>query len=226
MIKEEANRLVREQKIDISMVVREEWEMKILQVFFDTLLGSKVFFKGGTALRLGYGSPRFSEDLDFTIIADKKIEQSDLVSFITRVTKTYPEAKVSDNQVKFNTILIEFKISDPLLTRNFALKIEISTRVSKYQYQTALLTSPTTNIQVLAIVEKLEDLLLDKTAALADRGKSRDLFDIWYICQKLKQPLPKELPKVDKREIRQELNRFLPMSFATVVKEMEDRYGL
>lgn len=226
MIKDEVERLVREQKISADQLVREEWEMKVLQLFFDMAIGRKTIFKGGTALRLGYGSPRFSEDLDFSVVQGLEITGVEIQEFINRVKNTYAETRVSDQQIKFNTVLIEFKITDPILTRNFALKIEISTRGTNIQSSTSLLSSPTTNIQVLANMETLDGLYGDKLDALKDRGKPRDLFDIWYICQKLRQPLPKDLSKIAKREIRQELNKFLPMNFAPVVMELEDRYGL
>lgn len=225
MNKEEALRLAREQKIDVSMVVREEWEMKILRVLAESEIGKKVFFKGGTALRLGYGSPRFSEDLDFTVMANQKITQAEMDNFASLVVKSYPGLKVSDSQIKYYTALVEFKISDPVLPNNFSLKIEISTRASRFKYQVALLTSPTTNLQVLLSIETLESLLEDKMEALADRKKARDIFDIWFICQRLKQEVPLDLPKVDKRQIKQELNRFLPVNFAPVIKEIEDQYG-
>jgi predicted nucleotidyltransferase component of viral defense system len=45
--------------------VREYWEMLILKELTESLLGEKLVFIGGTALRLVYNSPRFSDDLDF-----------------------------------------------------------------------------------------------------------------------------------------------------------------
>ena len=88
MNKEEASRLAREQKIDVSMVVREEWEMKVLKVLAESEIGGKIFFKGGTALRLGYGSPRFSEDLDFTVMAKAQITQANIDNFAGRVVES------------------------------------------------------------------------------------------------------------------------------------------
>lgn len=58
------------QKLQISLdtVVREEYEILLLKEIFESEYGSSLVFKGGTALRLVYNSPRFSEDLDFTLI--------------------------------------------------------------------------------------------------------------------------------------------------------------
>ncbi len=48
-------------KIDKTQVVREYWELIVLKGLFESPIGRFLIFKGGTALRLTYGSPRFSE---------------------------------------------------------------------------------------------------------------------------------------------------------------------
>lgn len=58
-----AESLARQLKIAIEPVVREEYELLILRELLETTLGHALVFKGGTALRLTYGSPRFSDDL-------------------------------------------------------------------------------------------------------------------------------------------------------------------
>ena len=52
-------------QISIDCIVREEYEILLLKEIFESEYGTKLVFKGGTALRLAYGSPRYSEDLDF-----------------------------------------------------------------------------------------------------------------------------------------------------------------
>jgi len=223
MNQEEAGRLARELKIDITQVVREEWEVKLLALLFEQPLGNRLYFKGGTALRLVYGSPRFSEDLDFT--ATQPITQKMFTAFIESVAASYPQTRVSDLKAKFYTLLAEFKISESFLPSNFSMKIEVSTRRQRYQPTLALVNSPTTNMQVLARVERLEDVYQEKQVALGSRRKPRDLFDLWYIAQQLRRPLPVDLPKLPRREIRQELLRYLPASFAPVVAQLEKTYG-
>ena len=46
-------------------LLREYLQYKILEIIFNSKIGSKLVFIGGTALRLVYGNQRFSEDLDF-----------------------------------------------------------------------------------------------------------------------------------------------------------------
>ncbi|MEW6675721.1 MAG: nucleotidyl transferase AbiEii/AbiGii toxin family protein [Nitrospirota bacterium] len=64
MEREIAENQAKNLKTDVTQVVREFWETVILKGLFDSPEGKFLIFKGGTALRLVYGSPRFSEDLD------------------------------------------------------------------------------------------------------------------------------------------------------------------
>ncbi len=52
-----AERLAEELKIDVTQVVREFWEVLFLKVLLESPHGKNLVFKGGTALRLAYGSP-------------------------------------------------------------------------------------------------------------------------------------------------------------------------
>ena len=73
-------------KISIDKIVREEAEMAFLQELADDPLSSKLVFYGGTALRLAYNSPRFSEDIDL-------IEQ-----------EYFPRSSISDVSLLFSSI--------------------------------------------------------------------------------------------------------------------------
>ena len=46
--------------IDVQQIVREEVELIVLKRLFESTISSELVFKGGTALRLIYNSPRFS----------------------------------------------------------------------------------------------------------------------------------------------------------------------
>lgn len=223
MLQEIAEQLSRELKINISQIVREEWEMRILERLSQSAIGDKIVFKGGTALRLAYNSPRFSDDLDFDIIKPLNFKQ--FSATVKKINTQFPETTISDLRNKYYTFLAEYKISDPLLPQNFSLKVEISKRQSEYGRSIRLFASPTTNLQAMLFIEEIQDILKDKKKTISERLKARDLFDIWFICQKLRQPMPKNLPKVAKKTIRQELLKYLPLTYKTIVKEIEDNYG-
>ena len=46
-------------------ILREYLQHKLLQLIYDSPLGARFIFLGGTCLRIVHGNRRFSEDLDF-----------------------------------------------------------------------------------------------------------------------------------------------------------------
>ena len=64
MDQNQLTQLSKELKISTDQILREEAEMIFLDALSKDKLGGKIVFYGGTALRLVYGSPRFSEDID------------------------------------------------------------------------------------------------------------------------------------------------------------------
>src|SRR3990170_3407353 len=113
-------------KIDVTQVVREFWEIIILKGLFDSPESKSLIFKGGTALRLVYGSPRFSEDLDFLLSED--ILKESFKPLIKEIISPYPELTVTDLEEKYYTYLGEIKVSQDYLPLPFRIKIEISRR--------------------------------------------------------------------------------------------------
>src|SRR4030042_3506002 len=218
MDKELAYKLAAESQIDVAQIVREEWEIKILKEIFESSIGQNIYFKGGTALRLAYNSPRYSDDLDFSLI--KKVNKKSWEDLLKNIAKKFPEIKISDQKDKFYTYLAEFKIKEDFLPLAFSIKIEVSKRTkTKYKYSLKLLTSQTINIQVLAQVEDLGEIKKEKKLALASRNLPRDLFDLWFIAQKMKEPMNKKLKSIDKKFLRQELNKYLPKNYYPVIEE-------
>ena len=87
-------------KIDSTQIVREFWETVILKGLFDSLEGKSLIFKGGTALRLVYGSPRFSEDLDFSLTEDRL--KGKFRQLIKKIISPYPELSITDLEEKYS----------------------------------------------------------------------------------------------------------------------------
>ena len=58
--------LANKQEIDAYTILREYIQIRFLDIFFRVVKPNNIFQRG-TALRLLYGSERFSEDLDFTV---------------------------------------------------------------------------------------------------------------------------------------------------------------
>ncbi|MGX2949200.1 nucleotidyl transferase AbiEii/AbiGii toxin family protein [Frederiksenia canicola] len=131
--------------------------------------------KGGTALYLGYGLNRFSEDLDFD--SDKKL------NLISKIKSAAPHGIIIDEiNVKKDTdtvsrYMVNYHIRDT--GHKDSLKIEISYRNPPPEEQ----VSVRNGIRV-ASIERITD---NKLHAAFDgdntRTKGRDLFDLHFIAK-------------------------------------------
>ena len=115
-------------KIQISMdyLVREEYEMIFLKEIGESEFSPKLIFKGGTALRLAYNSPRFSEDLDFNLIGE--MDKASFLELLTKISKKYPGITGIESIEKFYTVFALAKINVEYLGLPFSIKIEVSKR--------------------------------------------------------------------------------------------------
>lgn len=212
-----AQSLAKELKIDIERIVREYWEMIILREISQSKIGDFLIFAGETALRLAFDSPRFSDDLDFYL--KKKLPFSLFKSEITRIAKK-EKLEISDLYNKFFTFLAEFKIKEDFLPLAFRTKIEVRKKLLKEGVEIRLLTSPTVNFQVLFSTLNLKAIEKLKLKALRERKEPRDLFDLWFISQKLKIPFKRPKIKIEKKVLKQNLLKYLPSDFEKVVEEL------
>jgi predicted nucleotidyltransferase component of viral defense system len=215
-----AQQKARELQIDLTQVVREYWEILVLKGLYDSPYGRNLIFKGGTALRLAYDSPRFSEDLDFSLTSDPFKDR--FSTLVKKIIAPFPELAISDLEEKYYTYLAEIKVTHNYLPFPFRIKIEISKRrLKNYQWKLHLLTSPATTVMTLGMVATLEQLYEDKLSCLKDRAKPKDLFDLWYISQKLRRPYSPEKSPLRKAEIVRELRKYLPKNFWPAIKELK-----
>lgn len=214
-----AETLAKELKININQIVREYWEMLILREIFQGGLGDYLVFVGGTALRLVYGSPRFSDDLDFYL--KKKLVFSVFGEEMEKIAKKYDLA-ITDLTEKYFTLLAEFKIKTDYLILPFRIKIEIRKKIFKKDCEPRLLISPTVNFQVLTNVLSLQKIQELKKNALKQRKEPRDLFDLWFMAQQLKIPFRKPAVKMDKKSLKQNLSKYLPANFQTVIDNLTE----
>lgn len=163
-------------------IAREYFQAEFLRFFYRQSSSSQIFFKGGTALRLIFKSPRFSEDLDFSapIIYHAKIE--DLLSETLAVLE----------KEKFVLNILESKPTTggflAIIVAKFgemdiSLKIEISQRDPKIDKGERMLADFLYWPSFTANVLDPEIICAEKIAAFLTRQKSRDLFDIYFLSR-------------------------------------------
>jgi predicted nucleotidyltransferase component of viral defense system len=214
-----ADKKARELGIDRTQVVREYWELLILKGLYESPQGRYLIFKGGTALRLAYGSPRFSEDLDFSLTKDAM--KGKFLPLIKKIIFPYPELIQTDLEEKYYTYLAEIKVIQNYLPFPFRIKIEISKReAKKYQWDLKLLSSQATIIQVMAQVATLEQLYQDKLNCMKGRSKPKDLFDLWYLSERLGIPYPPGKIDLRKKEVTRDLHKYLPRGFWPAIERL------
>ena len=202
-------------RIHVEQVVREWWEVIILRDILDSQLGSSLVFKGGTALRLAYGSPRFSEDMDFSII--KPFDFSVFQKIARGIENRFSELEIRDLWSKYYTVVAEYRVKEPWLRRAFSVKIEISKRRQSDGFDSMLLSSEVSNVQVVGNVCTMDEILKEKMKALRTRKKARDVFDVWYIGQKLKKPVDISDCDIPLKQLTQELRKYLPVNYWKVI---------
>lgn len=225
MEQEQLTNLIGKLKISADQILREESEMIFLHTLAGDKLGTKIVFYGGTAMRLAYDSPRFSEDID--LIAIKPFDFSEFKKFIKKTAEDNENWNIKDIKNKRQTMFALILIKDSKLKHNFSIKIEAHKPIKKPKLDQSLLLikSPISVLEPLLLVPSIDKLKELKLKALEGRRKARDIFDLWYIARFLRQPFlfPEQLPKYSKREFTNELKVFLPKNYYPVINELYEQ---
>lgn len=151
---------VLEKKLGISQeqIVREEYELVILKALFESELGKSFVFRGGTALRLAYDSPRFSEHLDFSIIED--VDEKKLKVLLKKIAGQNQALQLKEALQKKFAYFGLFRVKEDFLKQAFSIKFEASIRPIEMQkdkdYRLLTLSSQVSALTVLAQVASLE----------------------------------------------------------------------
>ena len=165
----------------------------------------KAAFYGGTALRILYSLPRFSEDLDFSLFkSDPKFSLAPYFSAVQKELEAYgfqvkietvnkkTKSEIESAFIKADTKIHFLKIqslkafeSTTHLYSKLQIKFEVDIEpVSNFEYETRYLLAP---ISFPVITLKKPDLFAGKVHALLfrkwkNRIKGRDFYDyVWYL---------------------------------------------
>ncbi len=210
MNKELAEILEKRLGISQKQVVREEYEMVILKTLFESETGKSFIFKGGTALRLAYGSPRFSKDLDFSVI--ENFDRKKLKALLEKIADQNESLQLKEALQKRYTYFGLFRIKEDFLKQALSIKFEVSIRPVKIRkdkdYQLLALSSKVTNLTALAQVASLE--WIEKEKKTIKPPRIRDIFDLWLIAQKLGKGAKMDFGGWEAKVVRRELHKLLP----------------
>ncbi len=172
--------------------MREYLQANILRALQDQGFFRSTVFVGGTALRFLYDLPRFSEDLDFSLVSPAKYE---FAALVTRIKDELSragygvEAKYNDRKTvvnaffKFKDLMFESGLS-PLKSQNFSVKLEIDTKPPLGGATETRMVNKFFPVTFLSF--DLPSLFAGKIHALLTRPytRGRDYFDLsWYLAR-------------------------------------------
>ncbi len=215
----QAQKFALKQQTVVDNVLKEHYQMYVLDILFNTPFENRLVFKGGTSLRLAYGSVRFSEDLDFSLLDE--VAFSDFDQAIRKIEKVIPGSVIKDIHEKYFNLYARVVINVEYRSIPIGIRVEVNKHTRDFEHKLALIKSPFNNLEVIGRVYSLESILKDKLRILEnqERRQPRDLFDAWYISQKLERELViKDEYKYDKKELMDSLNHFLPKNQRKVIE--------
>ena len=207
-------------------VAREYCQQLFLSVFYQRSAASRVLFKGGTALRIIYGSPRFSEDLDFSGFGIRKLAIEELITeSLSAVERVGVVLEIEEAKATSGGYL--GIIHNRFLDYPVEIRLEISLRErTSVKPETALIAGDF--LPAYTLLHLPQELLVEeKLKALLDRAKPRDFYDLYFLLRKglLPQKSRHRLTQVLARlketrsESLQELKLFLPRDQQAITKD-------
>jgi predicted nucleotidyltransferase component of viral defense system len=228
--------IAREQQTSLfPNIVREYAQHLFLSELYQLPGSEKLLFKGGTALRIIYNSPRFSEDLDFSLFIapytkPQEFVENLFVGVLTRMENNGIRVELGNKSAP--TSGGYFGIAT-LFVPNYApinIEINISTRSeSELKVEVDSVANgfvPTYTIYHLS----QEELVNEKVfGALLERKKPRDYYDLYFMMRhnmlsaeqkkKLGTYAVKIIDDAKRVDFHGELGAFLPASQQAIVRD-------
>ncbi len=169
-------------------LLREYLQYKILDIIYGTEAGQKAVFIGGTAIRIAYGSRRFSEDIDLdgrNLSLEKFKELSEVVKRELEYDGYAVEMKVVAKNafrcyLKFPRLLYDMEMSG---YEEEKILIQLDSEEQPYEYEPEEFLLNKFAILSKIFVAPPAILLSQKIAAFLKRKrtKARDMYDIVYL---------------------------------------------
>lgn len=223
-------------------VMREYLQAMVLRSFHDSEAFRSLAFVGGTALRFLHGLPRFSEDLDFSLVSPDGYDAQAWMAKLKRdlaLAGFEPEITWNDRKtvhtgwVRLRGLLHDAGLS-PLVDEKLAIKVEVDTRPpngGRCERQIV-----TRHLSFLLQYHDRPSLMAGKVHALLTRryAKGRDWYDIvWYLSQRpavapnlaLLQNALDQTQAVDRIDARQWLQEVRNRLLRTDIKALADDVG-
>jgi len=227
--KRELQKLAQSWQTTVDNVVREYFQQLFLSQLYQEKGSNKLLFKGGTALRIIWQSPRFSENLDFTGvgITIKAIEAL-MEGALAKIEMEGVQTEIIESKSTSGGYLAIFQFeTSEYKTR---IQVEVSLRSDKKGLWAAALVQSNMVVPYTLIHLKEDIFVAEKVRACLTRGKARDFYDFYFILRsrmafkeafiqdnQLKSKIIKAIKSV-KLDFKRELKAFLPISQHMVIR--------
>ena len=172
-------------------LMREYLQYEMLRALYRSKHGYRYVFLGGTCLRIGYGTERFSEDLDFDNRNLTPGDFEEAVAIIQRwlerngyeVTIRFVHKGAYHARITFPGLLYKYDLSPH---KEAKVLIKMDTEKQYYDYQPRVHTLNKFGIQNDILVTPPELLCAQKIAAVLGRKrpKGRDFYDLHWLLQR------------------------------------------
>lgn len=172
-------------------VRREYIQNLFLSYFYQQPASDNIYFKGGTALRIIYKSPRFSEDLDFSSDATTINKIEDVIVQTTREIEREGiniDVKESKKTSGGYLAIIHFLLNN----QKIAIQLEISQRKGKNKGEVTTIANDFILPYTISALSQ-DQLISEKIQALITRQKARDFYDLYFILRANLLPVRKEI---------------------------------
>ncbi len=168
-------------------ILREYLQCKILEIVYNSKIAPKLSFIGGTAIRIIYNSPRFSEDIDFDNFdlsddefyseANFVLEQLKLLGY--EVTLEASKNKtIFHYKIKFPGLFYDLNLSSH---KNEVIMIKFDSEKQGFDYQSEPYLLQRFGILSNILTPPKDILFSMKLHAFFDREMGRDLIDIYHM---------------------------------------------
>jgi predicted nucleotidyltransferase component of viral defense system len=216
-------------------IVREYAQHLFLSELYQLPGSEKLLFKGGTALRVVYNSPRFSEDLDFSLFVapytkPQEFVENLFVGVLARMENNGISVEIGNKSSPtsggyFGIATVHVPDYSPI-----NIEINISTRgESELKAEVDSVANgfvPTYTIYHLSQKELVNEKIF---GALLERKKPRDYYDLYFIMrhnmlsaeqkQKLGAYANQIIQEAKQINFQGELGAFLPASQQAIVRD-------
>lgn len=236
MSRDELEKIARQYQASLfPNILREYFQHLFLSRLYQLPDAEPMLFKGGTALRILYGSPRFSEDLDFSVVGVtpfriRTFVEEILIKVLAEIEQNGITVAIGGKSDAtrggyFGAAVFKAPAFQPL-----NMVINVSARQKK-MIRGEVATVAGDFVPAYTVFHLPQEILVEEKifSALYQRKKPRDFYDLYFLLRRgLLSPGQKKRLVTMKKEIlayakktdfKRELGVFLPASQQVVIRD-------